>query len=154
MLRLIPAPLHRVFYRLAHRGRTGWLGLRGGTVHGASVIGRDAAGRVLLVRHAYGLRTWSFPGGGIRRGEDPALTAQREFAEELGCALDRTELLGVIDEPFHGAVNRVHLFTGIVVGDPRPDGRELTHAEFFALDGLPGDLSRTVAWRLELLEQR
>ena len=153
MLHLIPRPLHRLLYRIAHFGRRKWLGWRGGTVHGASMIARDAQGRVLLVRHAYGSDQWCFPGGRIVRGEDPAVAAVREFREELGCGVRDLVFLGQIREPFHGAENRVELFTALVEGEPQPDGRELTHAAFFALDRLPPDLAITVPSRIGLLKQ-
>ncbi|MEB2289333.1 MAG: NUDIX hydrolase [Anaerolineae bacterium] len=43
------------------------------------------ARRVLLVEHVYHGRTpWGLPGGWIARDENPAHTAEREFAEETG----------------------------------------------------------------------
>ena len=151
MLHLIPAPLHRRLYRLAHWGRVRWLRLRRSEVHGCSIIARDAAGGVLLVRHSYGAPVWSFPGGGMTTGEDPAIAARREFAEELRCDLAELEHLGTLDEQFHGTRNVVHVFTGLIVGEPRPDMREIVDARFFMREALPDRLSRTVADRLRLL---
>lgn len=58
---------------------------------GAVVLLRDADDRLLLVRqpHAHG---WSLPGGLAARREDPAHTAARELAEEVGVRLDISEL--------------------------------------------------------------
>jgi len=137
MLRLIPAPLHRQLYRFAYAMRKRWLNLRGGTLHGCSVVARDGQGRVLMVRHSYGSGRWEFPGGGIGSHEEPATAASREFAEELGCGLIDLRLLGVIEEPYHGAVNVVHVFTGLADGEPRADGREIVEARFFAREELP-----------------
>lgn len=152
MLHLIPAALHRRLYRLAHVARRCWLRLRGGEVHGCSVIARDAEGRVLMVRHSYGSGSWEFPGGGIGRGEAPEEAARREFAEELGCGLAGLTFLGTIEEPYHGAINKVRVFTALVDGDPRPDGRELVATRFFRRDELPVPLGRKAASRLGLLE--
>lgn len=151
MLRLIPAALHRRLYRVAHAVRRSWLRLRGGTVHGSNVIARDARGRVLMVRHSYGGGGWEFPGGGMGRGEDPEAAARREFLEELGCGLEEVSFLGTVEEPYHGATNVVHVFTGVVAGEPRVDGRELVEARFFPRDALPEPLRRKAASRLALL---
>lgn len=151
MLRLIPAWAHRRLYRLAHAARRCWLRLRGGKVHGCNVIAQDPQGRVLMVRHSYGGGGWEFPGGGIGKGEEPAAAARREFFEELGCRLGGLTLLGTIEEPYHGAINVVHVFAGVVEGEPRPDGRELVEARFFPRDALPVVPDKT-AGRLALLD--
>jgi 8-oxo-dGTP diphosphatase len=44
--------------------------------------------RVLAARRADG--GWEFPGGKVEPGEEPAATAVREIAEELGCAIEVT----------------------------------------------------------------
>lgn len=153
MLYLIPAPLHRLFYRLAHWGRKQWLRRRGGRVQGCCIIARDAEGRVLLVRHSYGSGRWSFPSGGMRADEDPRSAAQREFREELGCSLRDLRFVARVEEPFHGATNMVHLVAGMADGRPIADGRELVEARFFAVDALPPDCSRSVPRRLRLLKR-
>lgn len=154
MLRLIPPPLHRRLYRVAHALRLRWLRLRGGDVHGCSVVARDAAGRLLLVRHSYGSDAWEFPGGGVHRGEDAQRAACREFAEELGCGLRDVAWLGRVEEPFHGATNVVEVFTGLVDGEPRADRREIVEVGFFAPDALPARASGRVARRVAMLAGR
>jgi 8-oxo-dGTP pyrophosphatase MutT (NUDIX family) len=148
---ILPAPVHRQAYRLAHRLRVRWLRWSARTIHGCSMIARDAAGRVLLVRHSYGTGLWAFPGGGLNRGEEPLAAAVREFAEELRCSVAAPVRLGTLEEDYHGALNVAHVFTGLIAGEPRPDMREIVEARFFALDALPEGLSRTVAPRLALL---
>lgn len=130
---------------MGYRLRKAFLQRRGGTIKGCSIIARDGAGRLLLVRHSYGPFVWTFPGGGLRQGEDPKLAAAREFSEELGCALEDLLFLGQIEANFHGATNVVHVFTGLLVADqPKPDGRELIEARFFAPNDLPSNCSQTV----------
>ena len=142
----------RAGYRVAWHLRKLWLRARGGTLHGCAVIARDEEGRVLLVRHSYGTRTWSFPGGGRKQGEDPAVAARREFAEELGCNLGPLRFVGHLDIPYQGATNAVDVFTALVDGSPRPDGVELTHAAFFARDALPHDLAKVAGLQLAMLD--
>jgi ADP-ribose pyrophosphatase YjhB (NUDIX family) len=151
MLHLIPAPLHRALYRLAHFTRKNWLQLRGGEVHGCTIIARDAQGRVLLVRHSYGSRAWAFPGGGMRKDEDVLAAAGRELAEELRCGLIDPVHLGTLDKTFHGARHIAHAVSGLAHGEPRPDMREVVEARFFAVDALPDGCSRSVAVWLRMV---
>lgn len=151
-LRILPAPLHRLAYRLAHRARGLWYARTRQTVHGCSVIAQDESGRILLVRHSYGPATWTFPGGGIRRHETPMCAAKREFGEELQCNLRETRRVDTLEESFFGATNVVHIFTGLVDGQPRPDRREIVEARFFARDEFPSNLSRWVPARMAALD--
>jgi len=151
MLHLIPAPLHRAGLKLAHRLRKHWWRVRKPLVRGVIVIARDGEGRVLLVRHTYGLGLWTLPGGGLRKGEDPAVAAAREFAEELGCATGPLTLAGVHEGTLHGAPSRMHVFSCMITEVPRPDGREIADARFFALDALPDDTGSRVTMGLGML---
>ncbi len=54
----------------------------------------DEQGRVLLVRHNYGLRRWSVPGGVVEPGESPEDAAVREAWEEIGVQVQLTGLHG------------------------------------------------------------
>ncbi len=63
----------------------------------ALVFARDEAGKVLLLRQwRQGPQrfAFSFPGGHVETGEDPAKTALRELVEETGYAADSVIPLG------------------------------------------------------------
>ena len=152
--RVIPAPLHRLAFRAAYRARKLWLRLSQAENNGCSEIARDYAGRVLLVRHSYGPPVWTFPGGGMHKGEEPEAAALREFAEELDAAIIDPQHLGTLRETYLGGTNNAHVFTGVIAGEPRPDMREVVEARFFARDDLPSNTSRTVQARLQLLDQQ
>lgn len=144
LLHFLPAPVHRLACKAGYALRKAYLRQRGGTLSGCSIIARDGQGRVLLVRHSYGPNVWSFPGGGLRAGEDPHAGAIREFSEELGCALTQMTCLGQAQTAYHGALNISHVFTGLLAGqEPQPDGREIVEARFFALADIPDDCSRS-----------
>lgn len=137
LLKLLPAPLHRTLYRLAHFARRQVWKVRAAKVSGVRVLAVDEAGRILLVRHSYGSGSWMPPGGGLREGEDPVLAAARELAEETGCTLANARLLTVVDEDLQGTSNCVHIVWGGTSDMPVPDRREIVEAAMFAPDALP-----------------
>lgn len=80
----LPVPARRAAYRVAYRLLSAWRLVRRPRRSGVKCVLRDGE-RVLFVRHTYGRRyMWDLPGGGIRRGEQPASAAAREALEEVG----------------------------------------------------------------------
>lgn len=149
--RLIPAPLHRAILPWAHRIRKRWRRFRKVPLQGVSVILRDDAGRVLLLRHSYGAPIWALAGGGLSAAEDPAEGAKREVREELGIGLTNLTLLDQLDEVISSSPHRAYIFTALCIGTPKPDLREILEARFFALDELPDNVSALTQNRLALL---
>lgn len=141
MLHLIPKPVHRLAYRLAHALRRVWWAVRRPRISGCRVLAFDGGGRVLLIRHSYGSGNWMAPGGGLKRGENPLLAGPRELDEETGCKLDGVWQVALVEEPLKGATNVVHVLAGDAIGSPVPDGREVIEAAFFAPDALPSPMS-------------
>lgn len=154
VLKLLPPPLHRLGYRLAFRARRLWSRRGGAKFLGCGVVGRDEAGRFLLVRHSYGPDVWAFPGGGIRKRETPLMAIVREVREELSCELGDIARLTTLKEPYLGGTNISHVFTARIVGRPRADRREILEARFFAREDFPPALSRTVPPRMEAFDRR
>ena len=150
MFHLIPAPWHRMALRVAHRVRSWWRRTIKPQLYGVTVVAGDGYGKILLVRHSYGGPGWSFPGGGCGRGEDPAEAAQREMREELGCEVGELALAGTLDGTISGAPHKAFIFSGVLLGDPQPDGREIIEARYFATDELPPDLTHEARVRYEI----
>lgn len=148
MLHLIPAPLHRLALRLAHRARKRWWKLSRKTRSGVTIIALDKSHRILLVRHSYGSGMWTLPGGGLGSGENPEACARREMREELGCELEELTLAARFDEELHGARHRAFVFTCRFIGDPKADGREIVELGWFVRDDLPRNLSHLAVKRL------
>lgn len=146
----LPAPLHRAVLPLVHSLRHMWRHWRKTPLAGVSVILANTVGEVLLLRHSYGPDVWALAGGGMGPREDPQAAARREVREELGLVLDRLELVAVIEEVISGSPHTAHIFVAISDAPPRPDGREILEARFFAADALPADLGRTTAARLAI----
>ncbi len=144
MLHLIPPPLHRLAYQLAHGLRRRWWRLSKPQLAGCRVVLLDSQDRVLLIRHSYGSGRWMLPGGGLKRGEAAITAAARELMEETACRLWRPIKLGMIAETLHGAGNDVHVIAGWTEDSPMADGREIIAAEFFALDQLPEHMPQAI----------
>lgn len=141
MFHLIPAQVHRVALHCAHAARKLWWQVRRPRISGCRVLVFDPSERVLLIRHSYGHAGWMLPGGGLARGEAPLAAAVREVREETGCALGDAYEVTMLVEPLWGARNTVHIIAGQTSDAPRPDGREVTTAAFFAPNDLPEDLA-------------
>lgn len=150
MLRLIPAPAHRVAYRVADRVRKVWWRVRKPHLQGVSVVAHDERGQILLIRLSYGKGYWSFPGGGIKKGETPAEAATREMTEEVGCHPYNLRPIGVLEEDLSGARSTVHVFSAACMDTPRPDRREVIETRFSPLHSLPEPMSDMARRRLDL----
>jgi ADP-ribose pyrophosphatase YjhB (NUDIX family) len=152
MLRLIPAPLHRIALRWAHRVRHRWRRFSNHPLAGVSVLVTNLEGKLLLVRHSYGPSAWALPGGGMQKGEAPEAAARREVAEEVGCSLDNAQVFATIEETLSGAPHTAYLVTGRTQDRPRPDRREVVEAKFFPVHSLPEPQTpltrkRIAAWK-------
>ncbi|MEP5938095.1 MAG: NUDIX domain-containing protein [Erythrobacter sp.] len=152
--RLIPAALHRALLPVAHRVRHWWRLVRRDHLQGCVVVVEDFNQSVLLLRHSYGPKLWSLPGGGVKPGEDPQMAALRELGEELGedlvLAADRLSLLGVLQDEISGSPHTAHVFYLRTDAHPKPDLREVLEAQFYPLHSLPAALSPRASKALDL----
>ena len=149
MLQLIPAPLHRLLYRLADRMRRRWWRLRKPRRRSVLIVAFDEAERVLLVRHSYGPPVWALPGGSMGESEDPALAAAREFREELDCELADLIELEAREHDEGGSRDVRHVFSASLSGVPVPDRREIVAAQTFDRAALPVPCDRRVRPAME-----
>ena len=100
-------------------------------VDGGVVLGRRA------IEPGYGL--WCLPGGFVNDDEDPADAAVRECKEEIGAAVEVTELIGV----YHVAKTTASSIVGIAYrgrladGEVIAPGAEMLELGVFTLDALP-----------------
>lgn len=106
----------------------------------ASMICRDAAGRVLLARHT-SPPVWALPGGSIDPGEIPADAAVRELWEETGLLVEPFRLFGVYGGPTFAVtyangdqicsvdiVYECHVVGGVL----QPDNEEVESLAFYS----------------------
>jgi 8-oxo-dGTP pyrophosphatase MutT (NUDIX family) len=103
-------------------------------------------GEVLLVRHTYGRRwQWDLPGGGLRRGEEPARAAEREIEEELGLESLEFTFLGELFERIGGKHDELWCFSADAGGrELSPSPVEIGEARWFPRDALPAERARYV----------
>lgn len=154
MAHILPAALHRALLPFAHRARHRWRQLTRARIAGVSVVVTNLSGDVLLLRHSYGPRVWALPGGGMKRGEDPAACARREVREELGIELGAVDPVATIEEVLSGSPHTAYLFHATCNKRPMPDGREVIEARFFPSHSLPEPLGKVTRRRIEAWRAR
>jgi 8-oxo-dGTP pyrophosphatase MutT (NUDIX family) len=139
---LIPTPVLRLAYRVGiHVLRVYWFIARPHTRGVKCVVCHN--GRVLLVRHTYGDRSWDLPGGTAERGEDPAVTVARELHEELGVRPVHMRLLRRVHWRPAGKRDEVSLFVVDIDDDRlRVEAAEIAATRWVAPDALPPGTTR------------
>jgi ADP-ribose pyrophosphatase YjhB (NUDIX family) len=104
---------------------------------GVAAVVRDADGRVLLARKRSGL--WHFPSGYVEWDEHVRDAVIREMREEMSLDVEVGEIVAVHSN-FHNRASQtvgIWFAARIVGGELRLDERELSAAEYFALDDAP-----------------
>ena len=137
--------VRRLAYRAAYRVlQLIWLVRRPVKVGVKCLLVND--GRVLLVRHTYGDRSWDLPGGALKRREQPLNAARREMREELGIESASWTSLGAVQGTVHHRRDTIHCY-GAELAAPNvtPDLGELAAVQWFARTELPPDVGPYVA---------
>ncbi len=83
--------LWRLAYRLGFRAARLWWRLRRPD-HDGAVVAVRLGGRIVVVQQSYRANP-SWPGGGIRRGEEPGEAARRELRDEFGLAVSAHDVV-------------------------------------------------------------
>ena len=111
----------------------------------ASIVLRDARGRVLLQRRT-DFDFWGLPGGVLELGEDIRSCARRELFEESGLTAGKLSLAGVYTDPHFATTypngDQVQQYTICFKGQAnggqmQPDGIETSEQHFFELNQIP-----------------
>ena len=138
---------------LANGLRRAWWFVRRPIAAGASGIVIDPEGKVLLVRHSYGTRRWTLPGGSAKRGENLAHTAARELEEEVGVTLPNgpasLTLLGVYGNFKQSKSDHIAVYTAREWERHETKDIEIAAAAFFEPDALPENTSGAARRRIE-----
>jgi len=102
-------------------------------------IVQDDQNHILLLQHVFRAGSgWGVPGGFVSKGEQPEAALIRELKEETGLGLEdiRFSFARTIE-----GVNHVEIiFLAKAKGKAEVLSKEISNAEWFALDKLPEDL--------------
>ena len=148
--------LWRLAYRVGFRAARLWWRLRR-PAHDGAVVAIWLGGRVLAVQQSYCANP-SWPGGGIRRGEQPREAARRELREELGLDVRPDDLVLAREMAVAWDFRREHVrvFELRLRAEPviRIDNREIVAARFVEPQALLAEAVLPPFIRAYLREQR
>ena len=116
----------------------GWVFFPDPKVAVVAVIFRD--GQVLLTRRVNtpGQGRWTFPGGFVDAGEDPARAAERECLEETGLQIKVIGLLDVVYGQEHpGGAHILILYRAAILSGSIGAGDDVDEVAFFHPASLP-----------------
>ena len=117
-----PNPV-RLLLTVAQRGRRIYWRVRKPSTVGVKVALQSGKERFLVVRTSYeAAEHFVFPGGRVRRGEEPAAAARRELFEECGIELKESDLrlASVHVSTQESKRDTIHLFYAAVKDEPEP----------------------------------
>lgn len=105
-----------------------------------------------MIRNSYGKGHWTFPGGAVDRGEDPADAAIREVREEVGIELGSVEPIGFYQSNRQYKHDTVHCFVAnVTTPDHAIDMTEVIESDWYEPDALPSFRGKAVDQIAELL---
>lgn len=140
----------RAAYRVAYYGLGVWWFVRRPHTQGVKIVvvrGDEA----LFIRHTYGnRRVWEFPGGGIRRGEEPRDAAVRELREEVGLAGAAWQPIGIVESRDYANADLHGFLVEHDGGELRLDLGELATAQWASIARPPEPLGKHAAAFLAL----
>jgi 8-oxo-dGTP pyrophosphatase MutT (NUDIX family) len=106
---------------------------------------------ILLIRHTYGNKNWSLPGGRIAKHESPATAARREIKEETGISVGSLLELGEFTMSAGRLQDKVIVFCAKVAQqEVTIDPNEIQEACWFNIKYLPSLQSRHLKQSLRL----
>jgi len=110
--------------------------------YGVKCVIRDDS-EILFVRHTYGKKFWNFPGGAIRKNENPEEAAKREIREELGIEIDNVEKIGEFIDTSNYKRDNIICFSGrAITKNFQINKLEILEAGWYKPPTIPKPLSK------------
>jgi 8-oxo-dGTP pyrophosphatase MutT (NUDIX family) len=112
-----------------------------------------SGGKVLMVRLTYYPKTWTFPGGGANKDEDPKLAVIRECEEEVGIKLSDPKFIRTLDFNHEYKKDTVYIYKEEISNTNfKIDKKEIAEASWFDLKKLPSDMGKNALKIIEVLK--
>ncbi len=95
---------------------------------------------ILMVRHNYGKRRWTLPGGRIEKNETPSDAVRREVKEEVGIIVSEVRSLGEFLSTLEYKRDYIYCFCATTNNlDIKIDPNEIYEASWFPINNIPED---------------
>ena len=129
--------MKRILYKITSPIRTAyWFIFRPRTTGVKCLVEYD--GTFLMIRNTYGHARWTFPGGGVQRGESPEHAARRETHEEVGIMPTAVVPIGSYFSTRQYKRDTVHCFYAKIDTDRfKIDNMEVAEAAWFSQKHIP-----------------
>ena len=108
----------------------------------------------MLIRNSYGKKHWTFPGGGVKRGEAPEAAARRETLEEVGVVVPTLKYLGEFHSNRQYKKDTVYCYFSETPNFTHQiDNDEIKEAKWFFLADIPPYRSPAVKTVIDLINK-
>jgi len=108
-----------------------------------------------MIRNSYGKMYWTFPGGGVNRGEHNEDAAKREVFEEVGIKVTNINFLGEYQSTRQYKRDTVYCYSAEVLSlDYKIDPGEVLEVKWFPVNSLPQPQSPAVQQVMSLYNNR
>lgn len=145
--------IKRLFYKIANPVRKIYWFIFRPKTYGVKVV-LQCGGKFLLIRNSYGKKHWTFPGGGIKKGESAEEATKRETLEEVGVTVTKLKYLGEYHNARQYKKDTVYCFFSDVTSfEHQIDNDEVEEAKWFYLSDIPPNRSPAVQTVIDLMSK-